>query len=68
MGRWLSLLVQVVGWLIGGFLVLVFVAFVGLTATSAGTRWRSAIQHGSVQRSNDRKIDRPFLRVGGGVG
>lgn len=39
MGRWLSLLVQVVGWLIGGFLVLVFVAFVGLTATSAGTRW-----------------------------
>jgi hypothetical protein len=49
MGRWLSLLVQVVGWLIGGFLVLVFVAFVGLTATSAGTRWRSAIQHGSVQ-------------------
>ncbi len=39
MGRWLSLLVQAFGWLIGGFLVLVFVTFVGLTATSAGTRW-----------------------------
>lgn len=39
MGRWLSLLVQAIGWLIGGFLVLVFVAFVSLTATSSGTRW-----------------------------
>lgn len=39
MGRWLSLLVQAAGWLIGGFLVLAFIAFVGLTATSAGTRW-----------------------------
>ena len=39
MGRWLSLLVQLFGWLIGGLLALIFVAFVGLTATSSGTRW-----------------------------
>lgn len=39
MGRWFSLLMQGVGWLIGGLLALAFVAFVGLTATSTGTRW-----------------------------
>jgi translocation and assembly module TamB len=39
MGRWISLLLQVFGWLLGGLLVLVFVAFVWLTATSSGTRW-----------------------------
>lgn len=37
--RWFSPLLQVVGWLIGGLLALVFVAFIGLTATTPGARW-----------------------------
>ncbi|MBD3817215.1 MAG: hypothetical protein IE913_12430, partial [Halothiobacillus sp.] len=37
--RWFSPLLQVVGWLIGGLLALVFVVFIGLTATTPGVRW-----------------------------
>ncbi|WP_298219793.1 translocation/assembly module TamB domain-containing protein [Halothiobacillus sp.] len=37
--RWFSPLLQVVGWLIGGLLALVFVIFIGLTATTPGVRW-----------------------------
>ncbi|OZB74990.1 MAG: hypothetical protein B7X37_03780 [Halothiobacillus sp. 14-55-98] len=37
--RWCSPLLQIFAWLIGGLLALMFVAFIGLTATTPGARW-----------------------------
>lgn len=45
-GRWISLSIQTLSWLIGGLFAAIFVVFVWLTATPAGSRWAvSLAQH-----------------------